>query len=221
MSASIEIDKAAIAAAICEERFDELHLMKMGMDGSESFVVHAPPFGGKDTLAEIMAIIFGGEWASSGDLLRRAKLNAGAQASLDRGDIVTSDIFFDHALPLIAGPEQAGKILWLSAVGRCVGEPPKVLDFLEARGHKPVAVIYVDVDSMELRRRRDAGRDGEARPDDGPQQFEHRLGEFQQKTRPAIQEYADAIPLVRVDGAKHPHDVALDIVDGLYAVMIG
>ena len=220
MGASIEINKQAIAAAVTEERFDELHLIKMGLSG-ESFIVHAPPFGGKDTLAEIMAIIFEGEWASSGDLLRKAALNAEAQASIDRGDVVTSDVFFDHALPLIAGPEQAGKVLWLSAVGRCIGEPPKVLAFLEARGHKAAAVIYVDVDSVELRRRRNAGRDGEARADDGPAQFEHRLSEFQQKTKPAIQQYADAIPLVRVDGAKHPHDVALDIIDGLYAVLIG
>lgn len=221
MSASVKINKPSIAAALSEERFDELHLLRMSMGGSESFIVHAPPFGGKDTIAEIMALIFEGEWASSGDLLRRAKLSPEAQASLDRGDVVTSDIFFDHALPLIAGPEQAGKILWLSAVGRCVGEPPRVLKFLEEQGHAAAAVIHIDVDIVELRQRRNAGRDGEARADDGPQQFEHRLSEFEQKTRPAIQQYADAIPLVRVDGSKHPHDVALDIIDGIYAALIG
>lgn len=215
-----EINVASIAARIKEERFDEVHLLDMVL-GGDAVITHAEPFGGKDTVSEIMALVFGGVYASSGELLRRATLDAAGKESLDRGDVVDSDIFFTHALPLIAGPEHKDKMLWLSAVGRCTGEPKRVVGFLAERDHNVAAVIYIEVDHDELRRRRAAGRSGDPRPDDGAEQFEHRLKEFMLKTLPAIQEYEALVPMVRIDGFKHPHDVALSVIDGLYEALIG
>lgn len=184
------------------------------MIGTGSIIIHARPRAGKGTQCRILVSTVGGATTSSGDLARAADLPPEVAAIRDAGGLIPTEDFFRYVLPSVGGPEYAGKMLWLDAVGRKHGEEADTLRVMEERGHPVLAVVYIEVSEEETRRRGQEG-DARGRVDDTPEKHEHRLAVFCEDTLPVIDYYQQQGVLVRVNGEQSTTDVTRDIIYGL------
>ncbi|HTX02235.1 MAG TPA: adenylate kinase [Candidatus Acidoferrales bacterium] len=202
-----------------------------------------PPGAGKGTQAQILEKAYGLRQLSTGDMLRKNRMEGTelgklAQSYMDRGDLVPDDI-------IIAVVEKELEHLpgaLFDGFPRTVPQA-EALDKLLHRKNRPYTVILFDVEERTIRERLigrwvnpKTGRvfherfspppdgkidaDGTAliqREDDKPEAVRHRLDVYHKQTEPLIAYYADPRRgrLVKVDAMKSVEDVSKEIAHAL------
>lgn len=169
---------------------------------------------GKDTQAELLAEIFDGTVVGGGDILRNSIIPERSQLALAKGDLVPTEDYISIVLPYLSKSEFTGKPLFLSAVGRWLGEEQNVLAATKAARHPIKAVLYLTLEKkVALERLALAQR---RRDDDHPENVVRRIEEFENKTLPVLDVYRSMGLLIEVDGHQKPEAVLQDILDRLY-----
>jgi adenylate kinase len=159
----------------------------------------APPGAGKGTQGTRLAEALGLRHISSGEVLRRAveddtPLGREAAQYLRSGRLAPDELVTRALLPVLA--ESDGFVL---------DGFPRTLQ--QAEGLEFDAVVYLNVDEDELRKRLLA----RGRPDDTPDVIDERLRVYAADTRPLIEHYRAQGVLVEVDGNRAPDEIAADI----------
>ena len=185
------------------------------------------PMSGKDTQGEKLATALSAQLLSSGALVRATGIGADEAAT---GKLVSTDMFQGVILPNLLALAEPERPLVLSSVGRWHGEEQPLLAQLEKIGHPLKAVILLDLTEAEVWRRWQVAQENgrlvengaEAvsarRADDAsPEIFERRLTEFQEKTQPVLNFYAERNLLIKVDGVGSREEVFARIVAALFA----
>jgi len=202
-----------------------------------------PPGAGKGTQAQILERLHGLHQLSTGDMLRKnrmegTELGKVAQAYMDRGDLVPDDIIIavvEKELERLPGALFDG-------FPRTVPQA-EALDGLLHRKNRPYTVILFDVEEHLIRERL-IGRwvnpktghvfherfspppddkvdtDGTPliqREDDKPEAVRHRLAVYHKQTEPLIAYYGDPRRgrLVKVDATKSVETVSKEIAHAL------
>jgi adenylate kinase len=198
-----------------------------------------PPGAGKGTQAKILEDRFGYRQISTGDMLRKHRvektaLGLEAQSYMDAGKLVPDDLVIRMVEAELATVEN----VIVDGFPRTLPQADAFDALLAAKGLKSVAVIF-DVDNSVLIERitgrlsnprtgrvyhvkfnppKVAGIDDEdggpliQRPDDAPDVVTKRLVEYDEKTAPLIAHYEQRGEFVHVDGLGEIADVTRAII---------
>lgn len=177
-------------------------------------------FSGKDTVGQRLAQDLGALCISSGEILRQAEVHdAGMAAEAAQGKLVDQDKFRSIVLPHFYRADLKGRALILSSVGRWSGEEKAVMENLEKSGHPLKAVLWLDIDMKELRRRWMAAKklhDRGRRQDDADYELiKTRVQEFENKTLPVLDYYKKQGLMIRLDGSGERDAVYARVVRAL------
>lgn len=171
-------------------------------------------FSGKDTQAELLAELFNGAVIGGGDILRNSTIPKRSQEAINRGDLVPTEDYISIVLPYLSRSEFSDKPLFLSSVGRWIGEEKNVLAATKAANHPIKAVVYLTLDKqVALDRLKIAERQ---REDDYHENVVRRIEDFKNKTLPVLDVYRSMGLLIEIDGQQAPQAVLKDIIDQLY-----
>lgn len=180
----------------------------------------AAPGAGKGTQARRLAQHHGLEHVASGDLLR-AEIVAGtavgraAESYVNRGDLVPDDVILEILGPrLKSAAEHGGYVLDGFPRNRAQAERAYQMA-TDVGGIELQAVIHLEVEREELRRRMLARADAESRSDDTRVTIEHRFEVFDAETAPLIGYYEGRGLLHAIDGSQDVDAVADVIVEAL------
>jgi adenylate kinase len=186
----------------------------------------APPGAGKGTQAKLLAAHFGIAHLASGDLLRRevaagTEIGRAAAAYLDRGDLVPDRLVIEMLRqPVIDAAARGGYVL--DGFPRTRGQAEQAYQVaLEVSGIELQAVVHLEVERDELRRRLLARAESEGRRDDNEATIAHRLDVYDSETAPILAFYAQRGLVVDVDGNQAVDAVFWDIVKAVEAVRAG
>ena len=178
--------------------------------GAGSLNLFGRPFAGKDTQGSKLTKLFNGTLLGGGDILRGADMPAHIKEAMRTGELIASEDYVSIVLPKLMDESLAGRPLILSSVGRWHGEEDGVLKATEAAGHPVKAVIYLQLDEDDVRKRwkifAGTHHRGE-RHDDTEEVLEIRLKEYREKTLPVIEFYRKNGLLIEVDGTHTPEQV--------------
>jgi adenylate kinase len=175
-----------------------------------------PPGGGKGTQAARLRDALGYVTLSTGDLLREARdagteLGRGAEAYMDRGELVPDHLVVELVCDAIAGHDDAPVLL--DGFPRTVAQADSLGRALANHGRQLSAVVLVDVPD-DVVAERISGR-GQGREDDRPETVRERLRVYHRETEPLIDYYESRGLLTRVDGAREPDEVYERLLRGL------
>jgi adenylate kinase len=186
--------------------------------GTGSINIFGRPFAGKDTQGKKLAELFGGTLLGGGDILRNSTIPSQVQEYLSRGELIPSEDYVRIVLPYLSRQEFTDKPLFLSSVGRWIGEEIGVIEATMASNHPLKAVIYLDMPEQEVVRRWQALEhhdDRGGRYDDTLEILQIRLQEFREKTLPVIEEYNKRGLLITINGDQPVEMITADIVEAL------
>lgn len=185
--------------------------------GTGSINIFGRPFSGKDTQAKKLAVMLGGEVIGGGEILRSTAADSIKEVT-GTGLLAPQDEYLKIVLPYFSQEKYRGKSLILSSVGRWHGEEEGVIEALKSSGHELKAVIALDIDESEVRKRWEAARssgDRGRRTDDAHGALGVRLSEFWNKTLPVLETYRSMGLLIEINGANPPADVTNEIIEKL------
>jgi adenylate kinase len=181
----------------------------------------APQGAGKGTQAERLAVHYGIEHISSGDLLRTevakgTEVGREAKEYLDHGDLVPDDVILQMMVRRLMAAAARGFVLdgWPRTIHQALALDDLVGDLPDVGLQ---AAINLDVPPDELRRRLLDRAGSEGRSDDTDSAIEHRLGIYERETRPLLDYYGRNGVLVVVDGNQPPDAVTKDLIGQLDA----
>ena len=195
----------------------QINLLKQKL-GTGSINIFGRPFAGKDTQGEKLTKLFDAKMLGGGDIIRNSVIPPEIKKIQDSGALVPSENYVDIVLPYLSKPEFKSHPLILSSVGRWIGEELGVINALEAANHSLKAVIYLDIDEKTVTERWNLReKDGirQDRADDTLEILQKRLNEYQTKTIPVIQRYAELGILIRIDGSLTADEVFEQIITEL------
>jgi adenylate kinase len=179
----------------------------------------APQGAGKGTQADRLAVHYGIEHISSGDLLRSEVVNGtevGREAKeyLDNGDLVPDDVILQMMVRRLMAAAATGFVLdgWPRTIHQALALDDLVGDLPDIGLQ---AAVNLDVPADELRRRLLERARSEGRSDDTETAIEHRLGIYERETRPLLDYYGRNGLLVVVDGNQPPDAVTKDLIGQL------
>jgi adenylate kinase len=180
----------------------------------------APPGAGKGTQATRLAEHFGIEHLSSGEMFRREVASSSAVGRLAasyvaHGDLVPDDVVLAMVLPRVVAAAEAGGYV-LDGFPRTLRQAEAAHDAASARrGIEPQAVIHLQVDAAELRRRMLERGEAEGRTDDVRAIIAHRLDVFYEQTEPLLVFYEKRALVVEVDGSQPVDRVTATVLERL------
>lgn len=186
--------------------------------GTGSINIFGLPFAGKDTHGTELSRLFNGVLLSGGDILRNSEVPAHLKLTMNSGELIPTDAYVEIVLPYLSKSEFKDHPLILSSVGRWKGEENGVLAAAEESGHPIKAVVYLEVDQEEARRRWQASQhkgDRAHRQDDAEHLLDIRFDEFKAKTLPVIEAYRQRGLLIEVSGTPPVDEVSRTIIDKL------
>lgn len=171
--------------------------------GSGSINIFGMPFSGKDTVGTRLAETLGGEFLSSGAILREAQeRDAELRAEMNSGALANTDKFRSIVLPYFGTEQLAGKPLILSSIGRWEGEEHDVIKAAADGGHEIKAAIFLNISTEEAEKRRKLAlenNDRGARGDDENEEaLKLRIAEFNEKTLPVLETYRKLDLLIEI-----------------------
>ena len=171
----------------------------------------AAPGGGKGTQGERLAVKFGVQHISSGEVLRAAAATgtpAGREvaAHQQRGDLVPDQIVFDLLTPVVAAAAARGGYI-LDGFPRTVPQALAAADLGRRLDLTLDAAVYLNVPEPVLTQRLLA----RGRADDTAEVITHRLRVFAKSSGPLIDYYRDRGILVEVDGDQPPDSITTEI----------
>lgn len=186
--------------------------------GSGSINIFGLPMSGKDTVGTRLAKLIGGEFLSSGDIIRDFENKQNDHMS-DNGQLIPTNKFYDIVLPHFYIEELVDKPLVLSSIGRWEGEEDEVMKHTKESGHEIKAVVYLKLSEEDVRTRWQAAKelgDRGMRGDDAdPKVFETRIEEFHEKTMPVLKHYNDLNLLFEIDASGTRDEVFNSVIDAL------
>jgi adenylate kinase len=178
-----------------------------------------PPGAGKGTQGARLSEELGVEHIAVGDLLR-AEVSRGTplgrqvEECLSSGELVSDELIAEVLTPALVAANARGGFI-LDGFPRTV-EQTEIADELGRRRGVPLdAVVYLDVDEAELRRRLLARAEVEGRSDDTADVIDRRLELFAEATEPLIDLYDKRGILLTADGARSVDDVNREILERL------
>ena len=116
---------------------------------SSSINIFGLPMSGKDTVGTRLAKLIGGEFLSSGDIIRDFENKQNDHMS-DNGQLIPTNKFYDIVLPHFYIEELVDKPLVLSSIGRWEGEEDEVMKHTKEAGHEIKAVIYLKLSEEDV-----------------------------------------------------------------------
>lgn len=171
--------------------------------GVGSINIFGYPFAGKDTHGRELASLLDARLIGGGEIIRSQETPQHMKDHIATGILTPTDEYLALMLPYFSRNEFAGKPLILSSVGRWFGEHLHVRKSAEASGHPLKVVLFLDIDTQELRRRWEASlssNDRGKRHDDAEHILETRIQEFETKTLPVVEYYKSEGMLIHADG---------------------
>lgn len=177
-------------------------------------VLLGPPGAGKGTQAARLAECFSIPHVSTGDIFRanvaeQTELGREAQAYMDRGDYVPDDVTNRMVADRLAEPDAAEGFI-LDGYPRTVAQAD-TLESLLAEWESPLdAVLRLVVPEEELVRRLGVRAEAEDRTDDTEQAWRRRFVQYEEKTKPLEQFYAERGKLVDVDAVGSVEEITED-----------
>lgn len=177
----------------------------------------APPGAGKGTQAQRLSARFGIEHISSGELLRRevaAGTATGRRAAgyLRSGDLVADEVVLVMVMDKVVAAARAGGYV-LDGFPRTLAQAEAAYRWAAGGDAELQAVIVLQVEEKELRRRLLARARSEHRADDAPGTIEHRLHVYEAQTRPMLRLYSSRGIVRPVDGDGPVDSVTAAVVD--------
>lgn len=191
--------------------------------GEGSINVFGRPFSGKDTQAKHLAEIFKTSVIGGGEILRQSQ-NSNVKKIISGGELAPQQAYLDIVLPYFKQPKFDGKPLILNSIGRWHGEESAVVRGLETSGHPLKAVVTLNIDESEVKKRWQTAKelgDRGRRADDAHATLDVRLEEFRNKTIPVIEYYRQQGVLMEVDGSQKTEKVTKDILGQLLKIASG
>jgi adenylate kinase len=213
-----------------------------------NLILLGPPGSGKGTQGETLQTDLELPYYATGDILRAAVREGtviGNQAKeyMDRGDFVPDEVMVGVIAERIAQPEAADGFI-LDGFPRTIAQAEALDAKMAELGRELTAVILIEVSEEEIVRRLSGRRtcpnghvfhvefdppskDGvcdvcgeplQTREDDKPEVVRHRLGQYEEKTKPLIDDYEQRGLLERVDGEQQPDEVG-DLIRALLATL--
>ena len=166
-----------------------------------------PPGSGKGTQAARIAAELRVPHVSTGDMLRQAvesgsELGGRVKGILESGMLVPDDVMAGVVRERLAAPDCAGGFL-LDGYPRTLPQGELLDALLAGSGRKLDHVAFLDVPAEELIRRLLA----RGRSDDTVATIERRLQEYESKTFPLRDRYAQRGLLRRIEGTGDPDQV--------------
>ena len=160
---------------------------------------------GKSTQAKLLAEKFGFCYISSGEIARQiGKLDDDegklVQQALDRGELIASDILFQHIKRVLASP-QCEKGFVLDGYPRDKVQLELLELFLQDKGQKVDEVVYIDINEELVISRLLERAKIEQREDDTPEIIKRRLEIYNQETEQIVDYYRNMGRLIVVDGS--------------------
>jgi adenylate kinase len=190
--------------------------------GAMRVLLIGAPGAGKGTQAGLIAERFGLTHISSGDLLREhvtrgTTIGRAVCDYMRRGDLVPDGIIMDMLYkPVVAASANGGYVL--DGFPRTVDQAKAAYEVAGELGVAVQVAVYIEVPTHELERRLLARGRG---TDDTDEVIAHRIGVFEEMTRPMLGYYADREELVTVNGARPVTEVTWSIVVQLQRTRVG
>lgn len=197
---------------------DKLEVIQKWL-GVGSINIFGLPMSGKDTVGKRLAEELGARFLSSGDMIRAVETEQSLHMT-DGGQLIPMDKFYDIVLPFFGREDIRESALVLSSVGRWSGEEVEVMKSAAAGGHEILVALELELAEENARERWRAAQklaDRGSRADDATLEiFETRITEYQEKTVPVLEHYADLGKLIKIDGSKTRDEVFATVIDALY-----
>jgi adenylate kinase len=213
-----------------------------------NLILLGPPGSGKGTQGETLQTDLELPYYATGDILRAAvrdgtEIGKQAKEYMDRGDFVPDDVMVGVIAERIDQPEAADGFI-LDGFPRTIAQAEALDAKMGELGRELTAVILIEVSEEEIVRRLSGRRTcpnghvfhvefdppekegvcdvcGQAlqtREDDKPEVVRHRLGQYEEKTKPLIDYYEQRGLLERVNGEQAPDEVG-DQIRALLATL--
>ena len=186
--------------------------------GSGSINIFGLPMSGKDTVGKRLATLLGGEFLSSGDIIRDYESRQNDHMT-ENGELIPTNKFYDIVLPHFYAEALVDKPLVLSSIGRWEGEEDEVMKHTKDSGHEIKAVIYLKLKEEDVRNRwaaaKELGDRGLRGDDADPAVFETRIEEFHEKTEPVLKHYNKLNLLLEVDASGTRDEVFDNVMNAL------
>jgi adenylate kinase len=213
-----------------------------------NLILLGPPGSGKGTQGETLQTDLELPYYATGDILRAAvregtEIGSQAKEYMDRGDFVPDEVMVGVIAERVDQPEAADGFI-LDGFPRTIAQAEALDAKMAELGRELSAVILIEVSEEEIVRRLSGRRTcpnghvfhvefdppekegvcdvcGEAlqtREDDEPEVVRHRLGQYEEKTKPLIDYYEQRGLLERVNGEQAPDEVG-DQIRALLATL--
>jgi adenylate kinase len=187
--------------------------------GTGSLNIFGLPFAGKDTHGRELAKLFDAPLIGGGEIIRSDLTPQHMKDHIAKGMLTPTDEYLQLMLPYLAQERLQGRPLILNSVGRWFGEHLPVEKAARETGHDIKAVLYIDIDAEEVRRRWEKSlhlQDRGQRHDDAEHILDTRIHEFEKKTKPVIDYYRQQNLVVEVSGKADRNIVTDKIINMLY-----
>jgi adenylate kinase len=213
-----------------------------------NLILLGPPGSGKGTQGETLQNDLRLPYYATGDILRAAvregtEIGAQAKEYMDRGDFVPDEVMVGVIAERIAQPEAADGFI-LDGFPRTTPQAEALDTKMAELGRELSTVVLIEVSEEEIVRRLSGrrtcpnghvfhvefdppekegvcdvcGEPLQTREDDKPEVVRHRLGQYEEKTKPLIDYYEQRGLLKRVDGEQAPDEVG-DQIRALLATL--
>ena len=188
------------------------------MENVRTFLMMGPPGAGKGTQAKLLAGKIGAEVYSSGNRLREMAKGHGWTAQkvkkvIDEGGLLPAWFSSHLFVEVLLGLEPADAIVFEGACRRL----PEAKNFAEVAAWlgRPYAAVFLNISDAEVERRLSARRAIEGRDDDASDTVIHRIAEYEQNTRPAVDFFRTHGMFVEINGAQPIEKTHEDILRAL------
>jgi adenylate kinase len=213
-----------------------------------NLILLGPPGSGKGTQGERLQNDLRLPYYATGDILRAAvreqtEIGQEAKEYMDRGDLVPDDVIVGVIGERIDEPDAADGFI-LDGFPRTIKQAEALDSKMAELDRELSAVVLIEASEDEIVRRLSGrrtcpnghifhvefdpperegvcdvcGEELTVRDDDKPEVVRHRLGQYEEKTKPLVDYYEDRGLLMRVDGEHDPDEVG-DRIRALLATL--
>ena len=187
--------------------------------GTGSINIFGLPMSGKDTQGIRLAEALDAKFLSSGMIIRAMEKET-RQDLTSSGALIPTNVFYEWVLPYFERRDLFKYPLFLSSIGRWLGEENQVMSIAAGAGHEIKIVILLNISEADVEERfrkvQEYSDRGQRADDKDFAVFKTRLKEFREKTVPVLQHYNELGLLVEVRGDQTRDAVFNEIVERIY-----
>jgi len=189
-----------------------------------NFILFGPPGSGKGTQAAKLKEKFNLLHISTGDLLRDEKeretpLGLEAKNFMDQGLLVPDEIIIGMISSCIDEHEDAQGII-CDGFPRTVDQAVALDNLLDVKGSQIVALLSLEVEESELKRRlMERGKTSGRVDDQDSATHEKRIQQYQDKTEPVANYYKEQGKFVAIEGEGDIETIFTDLANAMEALI--